>query len=93
MIPKGKGLPKYADDATLNQIRGKAMVGKQTIVDVWTLLDHLQLLEHILDDEVPSVDGPAGWDGWRDFAAGVSGQWDEIAEFLSLRRRPIGRLL
>ena len=46
MIPKGKGLPKYADDAELNQIRGKAMVGHQTIGDVWTLLDHLQLLEH-----------------------------------------------
>ena len=25
MIPKGKGLPKFADDSTLNRIRGKAM--------------------------------------------------------------------
>lgn len=63
MIPKGKGLPRYADDATLNQIRGKAMVGHQSIEDVWTLLDHLQLLEHLLDERVDPEDalGPEGW--------------------------------
>lgn len=55
MIPKGKGLPKYADDSTLNEIRGKAMVGHQSIEDVWVLLDHLQLLEHMLDEEIDPI--------------------------------------
>jgi hypothetical protein len=71
MIPKGKGLPRFADDATLNQIRGKAMVGHQSIEDVWTLLDHLQLLEHILDEEIDANDG-LGTEGWRHHAEGVS---------------------
>ncbi len=75
MIPKGKGLPKYADDATLNQIRGKAMVGHQTIEDVWTLLDHLQLLEHVLDEEVDPADG-LGPSGWREHMEAVSAQWE-----------------
>ena len=48
MIPKGKGLPRFADEATLNQIRGEVMVGRQTIEDVWTLLDHI----HACDDEL-----------------------------------------
>jgi hypothetical protein len=75
MIPKGKGLPCYADDATLNQIRGKAMVGHQSLEDVWTLLDHLLLLEHMLDEEVDPEDvfGPSGW---RDHAEVISGAWD-----------------
>ncbi len=71
MIPKGKGLPKFATDSTLNQIRGKAMVGHQTIEDVWIVLDHLQLLEHILDEEVDATDG-LGPNGWREFAEGES---------------------
>lgn len=70
MIPKGRGLPKYADDSTLNQIRGKAMVGHQTIDDVWIVLDHLQLIEHILDEEVDSADG-LGTEGWRHHAEAV----------------------
>lgn len=74
MIPKEKGLPKYADDSVLNQIRGKAMVGHQSIVDVWTLLDHLQLLEHILDEEVDPEDG-LGTEGWRHHAEAVSAAW------------------
>lgn len=74
MIPKGKGLPKYAHDHTLNQIRGKAMVGSATLEDTWTLLDHLQLLEHILDEEVDPNDG-LGPEGWRDFAEAQSSQW------------------
>ena len=75
MIPKGKGLPRYADDSTLNQIRGKAMVGHQSIEDVWTLLDHLQLLEHILDEEVDPNDG-LGTEGWRHYAEGESAKWE-----------------
>ena len=74
MIPKGKGLPKYADDATLNQIRGEAMVGHQTLEDVWTLLDHLQLLEHILDETVDAKDG-LGPKGWRHFAKAEGKAW------------------
>lgn len=76
MVPKGKGLPKFADDAALNQIRGKAMVGHQTHVDVWTLLDHLQLLEHILDED---IDGKAvlGIEGWRRHAETVGAQWSK----------------
>lgn len=74
MIPKGKGLPKYADDSTLNQIRGKAIVGHQSIEDMWTVLDHLQLLEHILDEEVDTEDG-LGTEGWRHHAESVSAQW------------------
>ena len=74
MIPKGKGLPKFADDSTLNQIRGKAMVGHQTIEDVWTLLDHLQLLEHVLDEEVDPEDG-LGTEGWRHHLEAVGAQW------------------
>ena len=76
MIPKGKGLPKFADDATLNQIRGKAMVGHQSIEDVWTLLDYIQLLEHVLDEEVDPEDG-LGPDGWRPHMESVSAQWDK----------------
>ena len=64
MIPRGKGLPKYADDSILNQIRGKAMIGHQTLEDVWTLLDHLQLLEHVLDEEIDMEDA-LGTEGWR----------------------------
>lgn len=75
MIPKGKGLPKYADDATLNQIRGKAMVGHQSIEDVWTLLDHLQLLEHVLDEDVDANDA-LGTEGWRHHMEGASAGWD-----------------
>jgi hypothetical protein len=74
MIPKGKGLPNYAADDVLNQIRGKAMVGHQTLEDVWTLLDHLQLLEHLLDEEVDPEDG-LGPDGWRERASAVGTQW------------------
>jgi hypothetical protein len=74
MIPRGKGLPRFADDAHLNQIRGKAMVRHQTIKDVWTLLDYLQLLEHILDNEVDPEDG-LGTEGWRHYAETVSAQW------------------
>jgi hypothetical protein len=74
MIPKGKGLPKYADDATLNQIRGKAMVGHQTLADVWTLLDHLQLLEHVLDERIDAED-MLGTEGWRHFMEGESAEW------------------
>jgi len=66
MVPKGKGQPKFADDSTLNQIRGKAMVGHQTIEDVWTLLDHIQIMETILDEEVDPNDG-LGTEGWREF--------------------------
>ena len=69
MIPKGKGLPKFADDATLNQIRGKAMVGHQSIEDVWTLLDHLQLLELMFDED---VDDALGTEGWRHHAEAIS---------------------
>ena len=72
MIPKGKGLPKYADDSTLNQIRGKAMVGHQSIEDVWTLLDHLQLLEHVLDEEIEDA---LGTEGWRHHMEAVGAQW------------------
>lgn len=75
MIPKGKGLPRYADDSTLNQIRGKAMVGHQSIEDVWTLLDHLQLLEHILDEEIDPEDA-LGTEGWRHHAEAVSADWE-----------------
>lgn len=64
MIPRGKGLPKYSDDDILNQIRGKAMVGHQSLEDVWTLLDHLQLLEHVLDECVDAEDA-LGSRGWR----------------------------
>lgn len=71
MIPKGKGFPKFADDSTLNQIRGKAMVGRQSIEDVWTLLDHLQLLEHMLDEDVDANDA-LGTEGWRHHAEAVS---------------------
>jgi len=74
VIPKGKGLPAYADDATLAEIRGKAMVGHQTLADVWTLLDHLLLLEHVLDEHVDLNDG-LGPSGWRDFAQVESLQW------------------
>ena len=74
MIPKGKGLPKYADDATLNQIRGKAMVGHQSIEDVWTLLDHLQLLEHVLDQEIDMEDA-LGTEGWRHHMQAVEAGW------------------
>lgn len=74
MIPKGKGLPKYADDAALNQIRGKAMVGRQTLEDVWTLLDHLQLLEHVLDEEIDPQD-VLGTEGWRHYMESESAQW------------------
>lgn len=73
-IPKGKGLPRYAKDSVLNQIRGKAMVGHQTLEDVWMLLDHLQLLEHILDEEVDPHDG-LGTEGWREFAEKQSLKW------------------
>ncbi len=76
MIPKGKGLPHYADDATLNQIRGKAMVGHQSIDDVWTLLDHLQLLEHVLDEDVDCNDA-LGTDGWRHHMQATSADWDK----------------
>jgi hypothetical protein len=76
MIPKGKGLPKYADDATLHQIRGKAMVGHQSIEDVWTLLDHLQLLEHVLDEEIDPEDA-LGPSGWREHIEAVGAQWSE----------------
>ncbi len=74
MIPKGKGLPKYASDATLNQIRGKAVVGHQSIDDVWTLLDHLQLLERVLDEEIDPNDA-LGPSGWREHMQAVSAQW------------------
>ena len=74
MIPKGKGLPKFADDSTLNQIRGKAMVGHQTLEDMWTVLDHLQLLEHILVEEVAPADG-LGPSGGREDAEAVSALW------------------
>jgi hypothetical protein len=74
MIPKGKGLPKFADDALLNQIRGKAMVGHQSLEDVWTLLDHLQLIEHMLDEEVDPEDG-LGTEGWRHHAESLSAQF------------------
>ena len=76
MIPKGKGLPKYADDAHLNQIRGKAMVGHQSIEDVWTLLDHLQLLEHVLDEEIDMEDR-LGTEGWRHHMEAVSAQFEK----------------
>lgn len=79
MIPKGKGLPCYADDASLNQIRGKAMVGHQSLEDVWTLLDHLQLLEHILDEEIDPEDG-LGTEGWRHRAEDVSAYWNQGRE-------------
>jgi hypothetical protein len=75
VIPKGKGLPKYADDSTLNQIRGKAMVGHQSIEDVWTLLDHLQLLEHVLDEEIDPEDA-LGTEGWRRHMRAVAAGWD-----------------
>jgi len=68
MIPTGKGKPTYADDATLNQIRGKAMVGHQSLEDVWTLLDHLQLLELVLDED--DYDDAHGTEGWRHFVRG-----------------------
>ena len=74
MIPKGKGLPKFADDATLNQIRGKAMVGHQSIEDVWTLLDHLQLIEHVLDEEADSED-MFGTEGWRYHMEAIGADW------------------
>jgi hypothetical protein len=67
MVPKGQGLPKLADDSTLNMIRGKAMVGHQSIEDVWTLIDHISLLETMLDEEIDPNDG-LGTDGWRNFA-------------------------
>lgn len=76
MIPKGKGLPKYADDATLNQIRGKAMVGHQSIEDIWTVLDHLQLLEHVLDEEIDMNDA-LGTEGWRHYMESVSAKWKQ----------------
>jgi hypothetical protein len=79
VIPKGKGLPKFADESTLNQIRGKAMVGHQSIEDVWTLLDHLQLLEHVLDEEVDTQDA-LGTEGWRPFAESVGAKWKRIAK-------------
>ncbi len=74
MIPKGKGLPRLADESTLNQIRGKAMVGHQSIEDVWTLLDHLQLLEHMLDEEADPED-MFGTEGWRHHAEAVDATW------------------
>jgi hypothetical protein len=73
-IPNGKGLPRYTDDGYLNQIRGKAMVGHATLEDMWTLLDHIQLLEHMLDEEVDPNDG-LGPSGWREHAEAVSAQW------------------
>ena len=78
MIPRGKGLPNFADDAHLNQIRGRAMVGHQTIEDVWTLLDHLQLLEHVLDEEVDPEDG-LGTEGWRHHMQAVGAGWNRVA--------------
>lgn len=74
MIPKGKGLPKYAGDATLDQIRGKAMVGHHTIEDVWTLLDHIQLLEYVLD-EVSDVEDALGPSGWREQVEAVGARF------------------
>ena len=71
MIPKGKGLPRFADDSKLNQIRGKAMVGHQSLEDVWTLLDHLLLLEHVLDEEIDPKDA-LGTEGWRHRLEAVS---------------------
>lgn len=76
MIPNGKGLPKYADDSELNQIRGKAMVGHQSIEDVWTLLDHLQLLEHVLDEEI-DVEDALGAKGWRSHMQSISAGWEK----------------
>ena len=74
MIPKGKGLPKFADDSTLNRIRGKAMVGHQTIEDVWTLLDHLQLIEHVLDEQEFPTD-VFGVEGWRRYVEDEGAAW------------------
>ena len=76
MIPKGKGLPRYAADDVLNTIRGKAMVDRQTHEDVWTLLDHLQLLEHILDEDIDG-DDRLGPKGWRHYAELSSRQWEK----------------
>lgn len=75
MIPAGHGLPKYADDSELNQIRGKAMVGHQSNEDIWTLLDHLQLLEHVLDEEIDTEDA-LGTEGWRHHMQSVAAQWN-----------------
>ena len=77
MVPKGKGLPAYADDRTLNIIRGKAMMGPVSEKDTWTLLDHLLLLEHMLDSEVDPNDG-LGTEGWRHFAESLSATWGKL---------------
>lgn len=48
----------------------------QTIEDVWTLLDHLQLIEHVLDEEVDPEDG-LGTEGWRHHIEAVSANWSK----------------
>jgi hypothetical protein len=50
------------------------MVGHQSLEDVWTLLDHLQLLEHLLDEEIDPNDG-LGTEGWRAKAEAESLTW------------------
>ena len=47
----------------------------QMACDVAALLDHLQLLEHILDEEVDPEDG-LGTEGWRHYAEAASEQWE-----------------
>jgi hypothetical protein len=63
MIPSGKGLPRYANERETNIIRGKAMVGHQSVDDIWTLLDHIAQLEELLDEA--DAEDMFGTEGWR----------------------------
>jgi len=65
---------RYWGPVPLENIRGKAMVGHQSIEDVWTLLDHLQLLEHVLDQEIDMEDA-LGTEGWRHHMQAVEAGW------------------
>jgi hypothetical protein len=54
---------KLLSDRELNTIRGKAMVGHASIDEVLSVFEHIDYLEHMLDEA--DSDDTFGTEGWR----------------------------